>query len=131
MKDNDLISEPFQEDDELVQDELRQLEIDAIEGEGIRQISGSFAIAKIDEVTETHFRVELKWGVKSDCADWSYTERYLIDRFVPSRISDDIPPKKQQCFTAEEQVRLKAQARLQKERDQDLTGQDEEVFQGE
>jgi len=34
-------------------------------------------------------------------------------------------------LTRAEIARLKRQGRLQKDRDQDLTGQDEEVFQGE
>lgn len=72
-----------------IKDVLKTLEDNILTETFIRNISGSFAIAKISGCDDKHFSVELRWGVQSDILNGTHIERYKVDRatFEVSHIS--------------------------------------------
>jgi hypothetical protein len=49
----------------------------------VRWISGGFAIAELDDTENpVDLTINLKWGVKSDCEDYVYTEHLSIPKSV-------------------------------------------------
>jgi hypothetical protein len=87
IKNSQEIPEPFLIDDEKVKNALNQLEIDTVNQEGLKRISGGFAKADIFDYDDNFFDVTLKFGIQSDCENVVYTEQYTLDRLT-LRISD-------------------------------------------